>query len=462
MIDESVSRVTELFHQALELSPDERVRFLQSACGGDAELRSRVEALLQADDDTFLAEPAASESQGAALLEQKVQRLTGPAAVGERLGAYELTEVLGRGSMGWVFRGRHVLLGREVALKLLAPEFVEDEELVARFFAEARVVNAIRHPNIIEVIDFIEQTSPRRVGFVMKLLEGLSLSDYVQGRKLSFDQTLDIAGQLAGALAAVHAGGIVHRDLKPGNVFVCGQPPERPSVIVLDFGVAKMAERSGYRTATGELLGTPAYMAPEQLRGANVGPAADIYAWGLIVVEMLRGAPVFTGSTLGILRAKMGTSTPDSAEVDGLPSPLGAILQQSLAIDPAERPTSEEIGAVFASAAASSKETIDPTPVSISELEWARMEAEAAVRALEVLGAILSEAGPLDSPVVKRVLDRGLARSLGGLSEEPRARSCLLRAASEVYHRMGCDEDATRALQTAAEAHGPATEPETR
>ncbi|MEL6186799.1 MAG: protein kinase, partial [Myxococcota bacterium] len=346
-----MSRLMELFEAAVELEPHARATFLDRACPGDPQLRERVEALLQTDaeaDPSFLDAPPVD----AGLVETVLKGAPAgeaPVQIGETLGVYTIEGLLGHGSMGWVYRARHSVLGRDVALKVLGAELTRDPELVARFFAEAKVVNAIRHPNIIDVTDFIDELEPRRVGYVMTLLGGASLDNVLRERRLTLPQVVNIAWQLLDTLEAVHAGDVVHRDLKPENVFVTGDLATDlsavPSVVVLDFGVAKIAERSGYRTATGAVVGTPRYMAPEQVQGTEVGPASDLYAWALIVVEMWTGEPVFRGSVPGILQAKLSAQAAPLPTLEVKPGlePLVRVLQQCLAPLPSLRPESAEI-----------------------------------------------------------------------------------------------------------------------
>jgi serine/threonine-protein kinase len=274
-------------------------------------------------------------------------------ALGERVGTYQLEEVLGQGGMGQVFRGRHHLLGRAVAVKILSPQLAADQEFVSRFFYEARVVNEIRHPNIIDIIDFIEIDQPRRVAYVMELLDGISLGALLKTRRLSALQAINACLQLSDALEAVHRLNVIHRDLKPDNVFVV-QPLDSdlatiPSLKVIDFGIAKTLDAGGaqgHRTSTGAVLGTPAYMAPEQIDGVAVGPAVDIYALGEILYEMVSGVRMFSGSNTAVFAAKV-VGPPQLSLPAGLPgaAPLQALIERCVAIAPELRPSIEEVRA---------------------------------------------------------------------------------------------------------------------
>ena len=232
-----------------------------------------------------------------------------PAALGEVLGGYRLDRVLGAGGMGCVYAGTHARLGRRAAVKVLRGSLAHDPVFVARFFDEARVVNEIRHPNIIDIFDFVELDHPRRVACVMELIAGPTLREALGTPGLTPVQATNVAIQLCDALAAVHALGVVHRDLKPANILVCGQLEgeldEVPAIKVLDFGIAKIKHLSDeHRTAAGLVLGTPAYMAPEQLAGEEVSAASDIYALGVVYYEMLTGSRLFQGPSSAVMKKK--------------------------------------------------------------------------------------------------------------------------------------------------------------
>ena len=292
-----------------------------------------------------------------------------PVEPGSWLGQYEVTSLIGQGAMGWVYRGRHGLLGRDVAIKVLSPALTEDVELVSRFFQEAKIVNAIRHPNIIDVTDFIHLTEPRRVAYVMELLPGLALSEVISDRRLRGPQVVNIAWQMLDALEAVHAGGVVHRDLKPDNVFVTGDLTTDlstvPSIKLLDFGVAKVQARTAHRTATGTIVGTPAYMAPEQVAGETVAAPADVYAWAEMVYEMLTGERVFSGTPAAVLHRKLLPEPPalDVPAPDDAFAPLYVVLRRALSRRPGWRPTIAEAKAVLYRLGAATDSTARATAV---------------------------------------------------------------------------------------------------
>ncbi|MEO1228333.1 MAG: serine/threonine-protein kinase [Myxococcota bacterium] len=269
-----------------------------------------------------------------------------PAELGETVGAYRLTDIIGRGGMGCVYRATHVELGRVAAVKVLEPELAEDESYVSRFLHEAKIVNAVRHANLVDIIDFIDARAPRRVALVMELLKGHPLGQYIRTIGLSLDETVGATLQLSGALAAVHAQEIVHRDLKPDNVMVVGPlgsgPRAPPGLKLLDFGIAKVSDPLAlHRTASGTFLGTPAYMAPEQFSAEPITPACDVYALAELVYEMLAGRPLFEGRGLAMIRGKMA-GLPDSLELPEELPHSGAVrdlLHDCLQVRPHLRPT---------------------------------------------------------------------------------------------------------------------------
>ncbi|HET9361046.1 MAG TPA: serine/threonine-protein kinase, partial [Vicinamibacterales bacterium] len=224
--------------------------------------------------------------------------------IGSRLAHYELTGHLGSGGMGDVYQARDLKLGRSVAVKVLPEAFAADPDRIARFEREAKVLASLNHPNIASIYG-LEEAGGRHL-LVMELVEGDTLAAQIARGPLAVERALDLAQQIADALEAAHEKGVVHRDLKPANVKVT---PDG-KVKVLDFGLAKAMEMSpaaatisnsptltALATSAGVILGTAAYMAPEQARGGAVDKRADIWAFGVVLYELLTGRRPFAGET---------------------------------------------------------------------------------------------------------------------------------------------------------------------
>src|SRR5512138_408904 len=263
--------------------------------------------------------------------------------IGQTIGSWEIVDLLGKGAMGRVYRARHARLGREVALKVLNPEFTARPDVVQRFFREARVVNDIDHENIVEVSDFVEQ--PGLAYLVMELLEGDSLRDLMNLRGRKYPQVKRIVAilrQVCGALEAAHAKGVVHRDLKPDNVFVVKRDGA-DFVKMLDFGVAKL--RGGgdmAETTTGMIIGTPHYMSPEQALGRDVTRSTDIWAAGVVLYEALAGSVPFSGGSFVELANQIRIQPPKPLPAktprgERIPSWLGEVIAKCLEKKPSDR-----------------------------------------------------------------------------------------------------------------------------
>ncbi|MEP6861792.1 MAG: protein kinase [Deltaproteobacteria bacterium] len=239
--------------------------------------------------------------------------------IGQTVGNYLVKQRLGEGGMGAVYLAEHPTIGKKVALKVLHAEFATNTEVVERFFNEAKAVNSIAHPNIVDIVDYgVIQTGPRGsdqlVYFIMEYLSGQTLAQVIRAEApLPPERALTIALQVADALAASHRAGIVHRDLKPDNIILGQRGREQDFVKLLDFGIAKLTTdgRTGNRTRTGIVLGTPAYMSPEQCEGsAKVDHRTDIYALGICLYEMLVGRVPFIGEGYGEILVQHLTQKP--------------------------------------------------------------------------------------------------------------------------------------------------------
>jgi serine/threonine protein kinase len=286
----------------------------------------------------------------------------GEVRAGEMLGSHRILRKLGAGGMGAVYLAEHALIGRKVAIKILLPEVSHNDEIVQRFFNEARIASALDHPGIIQVFDFGYRADGRAF-IVMEYLDGESLGARLERRgRLPLDESLRIAHQCTGALDMAHRRGVVHRDIKPDNIFMVPDPlvegGERAKL--LDFGIAKLTgpERHvGSMTRAGVIMGTPVYMAPEQCSGAaDVDHRADIYALGCVLFHLLCGRPPFAGPGSGdIMAAHLCAPAPaPSAFVPGIPPAVDAIVARCLAKLPDERFSSmaELDAAITATAAA--------------------------------------------------------------------------------------------------------------
>ena len=263
--------------------------------------------------------------------------------IGHVLGSYRVLEVLGKGGMGFVYRAEHTKLGREVALKLLRSDYARRRDAVARFIQEARTVNRIRHRNIVDVPDIVELDDGTTF-IVMEFLRGESLGKWARSG-VDLPRALAVLVQICDGLAAAHSVNIVHRDLKPDNVIVVPTSDGAELVKLLDFGVAKLLNRDdediGFQTAAGSVIGTPAYMSPEQAGGMAVDARSDIYSLGAIMYELFCGQPMFRGRSFGEYVRKHLTErpTPPRQTTGGamIDSRLEALIMKALEKDPIQR-----------------------------------------------------------------------------------------------------------------------------
>ena len=292
MTPERWNKVELLFHAAMGRPPAAREAFVVEACGQDEELRREVAALLDRSQSAIPPVRNDDATATVTLLE-----------AGAQLGPYKLESLIGAGGMGRVFRALDTRLGRSVAIKVCEERFSE------RFEREARAIAQLNHPNICTLYD----VGPNYL--VMELVDGEALSVRLRRSALPFPQVLQFGAQIAAALAAAHAKGIVHRDLKPPNIMI-----SKNGVKVLDFGLAK-ATRDDSITASNVVMGTPAYMAPEQREGRPTDTRTDLYALGLALAEMAAGKRLSS----------------DHAPPPGLPPALSRIVARCLAPDPEER-----------------------------------------------------------------------------------------------------------------------------
>jgi len=253
-------------------------------------------------------------------------------------GRYEVRTSLGQGGMGTVYRGWQISVDREVAIKVIHPKLASDRIAVKRFLREARLSSRLSQPGIVNVYDF-GQTDDGILYLVMELLRGHTLARELQSLvALPVKRVMTIALQLCDALDVAHAQGIIHRDLKPGNIVILDDPPGRDLIKVLDFGLAKslVSDTSSVVTHSSAIIGTPLYMAPEQIEGKPADQRADLYALGCILYHALSGRPPFVADTVNQVLALHleGAPEPLSANV---PPALARTIEQLMQKDPAKR-----------------------------------------------------------------------------------------------------------------------------
>ena len=331
-------RIQALYDAAVAQPPTRRNAFLSAACAGDETLRQEVEALLveRQSDGEVMAPPA--------LVASPAQRR--PSFVpGAHIGTYELGGVLGVGGMGEVYRARDTRLGRDVAIKLLPREFSTDQDRLARFEREARILAALSHPNvgtIYGIEDHLNASETPVRALILELVEGETLAERIDRGALTLAEATAIGRQIAEALDAAHEQGIVHRDLKPANIKVT---PNRV-VKVLDFGLAKLSEAVVYgsssdparaiaNTQAGATMGTLAYMSPEQATGETIDHRTDIWSLGVVLYELVTKQKPFRGANRQSTVNAILSSEPNSAvnSDSTIPSELDLVLEKALEKD---------------------------------------------------------------------------------------------------------------------------------
>jgi Tol biopolymer transport system component len=313
-------KIDELFAAAQAQPAGERAGFLDRLCEGDQELRAELESLLNAatSDKSFLEHPPAAPSDRPAL------------NPGDKLGAFEIVERIGRGGMGEVYRARDSRLKRDVAIKVLPPDFADDPGRLRRFEHEARAASALKHPNIVSVFDI--GSTDGVSWMVTELVEGRSLREVLAKGTMPVRKAAEVGAQIADGLAAAHAAGLVHRDLKAENVMLA--PGDL--VKILDFGIAKRAVRdvgastvTDTLTRTGEVVGTVTSMSPEQVEGKEVDHRSDIFSLGVLLYEMLSGKRPFTGDThAAVMNAIVNADATDLPA--NVPEAIAAVVRRCL------------------------------------------------------------------------------------------------------------------------------------
>jgi eukaryotic-like serine/threonine-protein kinase len=330
----SWSDLEALFYETLDQPPDQRGRFLVERCGDRSDLRAEIESLVRAHED----------SQGHHVLDVRPARSGTSLNPGTSIGPYQVLEAIGSGGMGDVYRARDTRLNRTVALKALRTDLGAHSDLRDRFKREAELIASLNHPHICTLHDVVSQDGSDYL--VMEFIDGDTLAARLTRGPLSIDQAVRLGSEIAGALGRAHACGVVHRDLKPANIVMTRDAGGRAKL--LDFGVAKLLSspategRGGSAhaaTATGLLVGTPRYMAPEQLEGGAVDHRADIFAFGAVLFEMLTGRPAFEGHSTASIIAAVMTHHPVTVSTvrTGVSPALDRVVKKCLAKDPAER-----------------------------------------------------------------------------------------------------------------------------
>jgi eukaryotic-like serine/threonine-protein kinase len=327
MTSQRLQRIEEVYHSAREREPGERETFLAEACRGDSELHREVESMLSQDEREGILERPAMEVAADLLADPAPEQ----PSVGAQLGPYRIESRLGAGGMGEVYRARDTRLNRTVAIKILKHQFSN------RFEREARAIAALNHPNICTLHD----VGPNYL--VMELVEGPTLAERIGEGAIGLQESLGIAGQIADALAAAHEKGIIHCDLKPANIKITSTG----TVKLLDFGLARLAAPPAFEsnpensklakeqlTRSGMVLGTAGYMSPEQVRGDAADKRVDIWAFGVVLYEMLTGRRLFQGESPSDTIAAVLTKEP---AWDDVPLITQRLLRRCLEKDPRRR-----------------------------------------------------------------------------------------------------------------------------
>jgi serine/threonine protein kinase/tetratricopeptide (TPR) repeat protein len=339
MTPERWQQIEKLFHSALERESGERAAFLAQACNGDESLRREVESLIGSHEksDSFIEAPAADIA--AELVAGREPQL----AAGHSVGPYQIVCLLGEGGMGEVYLAQDTRLGRQVALKRLPAQFTLDAERVCRFEQEARAASALNHPNIVTIHEIGHSNSLHFI--TTEFIDGETLREHLATAPMKLNEVLEVATQIASALATAHAVGIVHRDIKPENIML-----RRDRIVkVLDFGLAKLAPQGTavdtqaatsamVKTNPGMVMGTVQYMSPEQAGGKHVDVRTDIWSLGVVLYEMVTGRVPFQGDTSSHVVVSIIESEPPSLSLYAeVPEELERIVSKALRKNKEER-----------------------------------------------------------------------------------------------------------------------------
>ncbi len=352
---EQFARVEALYFEASALDPLNRDQFVRATCADDSAVREEVLAMLahgQADHPSLAPLAPLGELAPLGPLGALAASIAAPSPehhprklLGSRVGAYEITQVIGQGGMGVVYRAQDSRLGRAVAVKSVPPAFADDAVRMSRFLREARLLASLSHPNIATIFDLAEKDGSHYL--VMELIEGHNLAQHLSARgPMRVDEALAVCAQIAAALDAAHEADVVHRDLKPQNVMLS----DEGRVKVLDFGLARevplrvresdtTVHHAPAETREGAILGTPGYMSPEQVRGQPVDRRTDVFALGCILYECLTGKVAFPGETAADVAAGVLHREPNwDALPATVPPSIRRLLVRCTAKSAADRP----------------------------------------------------------------------------------------------------------------------------
>lgn len=320
----------DLFLRAVDLPDSQRAEFLESECGDNQQLRDRVSSLLAHHSEGSIYDDTGALLSGVTSPESMLHE------PGERASRYQILDRIGEGGMSTVFRAEDATLERVVALKFLAPHLQNNPEALKRFEREAKAAAALEHPNICPVYD-IEMNATRPF-IAMAFLEGKTLADLLQDRQLDTKTAVEIAIQVCRGLVAAHSKQVVHRDIKPANLMVTEITGSGPHVRILDFGIARLTQKSDI-TAAGLTMGTVSYIAPEQIEQSLVDGRADLWALGVVLYRMIAGELPFQGDTSRhVIAAIVGVEPkPLRSVAPGVPAALEAIVNRALRKEPEER-----------------------------------------------------------------------------------------------------------------------------
>ena len=486
MSRERWSKIEELFHSALQRDPSARMAFLAEACGGDVSLREEVDALLAAD------------GEAGSFLERLHELEPMMLEPGYRLGAYQIVGLIGRGGMGEVYRARDTRLAREVAIKVLPALRLEgatslddgrarNAARLHRFEIEALLTAGVQHPAVVPIYERGKLPDGRPF-YAMKLVSGRSLRELIDERKTLAERMALLPNLIAvaDALAHAHSRRILHRDVKPSNIII----GEFAETLLIDWGVAKnLASRAGEsqlpgaldtpdRTALGAIIGTPAYMSPEQAKGLPVDERADVFALGATLYHLLAGRAPYEGDTRSILpMVAQGHYAPLSERQTEVPGELAAIVDKAMAPEIAQRyPTARELaedlrrfqtgqlvlshrysarelvlrwarrhrallvtsGIFFALAAAGAVMGVRRIA---AERDRASREAEASLRVSQFMTEMFKVSDPSEargnSVTAREILEKASLQIEGGLTRDPGVQARLMETMAQVYESLG-------------------------